>query len=209
MTAARDKLTAQRSWFAACKKAGLDDDARRAFQEKTCGQSSAKAMRTADFNACTLALAGPRQARDTRTKATSPHAAKARALWISLYHLGQIDDPRESALAAFCKRQAGVDDLRWLAPAQADKVIDALKGMATRAGVDWKAFKDTRRCVLAAQWAILTRLGAAPALDMARHLYAVTGAPGFFAATSIQLDQLIKDSGQRIRGTKKSDRGQS
>jgi phage gp16-like protein len=39
--------------------------------------------------------------------ADHPFAAKARALWISLYHLGAIDNPSEQALEAFARRQLG------------------------------------------------------------------------------------------------------
>ncbi|MCA1909216.1 MAG: regulatory protein GemA [Magnetospirillum sp.] len=207
MKAHPDKLMAQRGWFAACKKAGLDEDARRDFQKVTCGKASAREMTVADFIACSKKLArqgDQAHQPDTRPKAATPHAKKARALWISLHHLGVVTDPRESALAAFVKRQHGVDDLRWLKPDKGNVVIDALKAMATRAGVDWKAYKDTRRCVLSAQWTILTQAGAAPAPDLASHLYTTAGAPGFFAATSRQLDQLIKELGGRVRAVKQS-----
>jgi hypothetical protein len=205
MTTAIDIQRARRSWFGACKKAGLDDDMRRAVQMRVCGKDSASGMTIANFNACILDVAKKDEKAtkpDSRRKSETPHARKARALWISAYHLGMVDDPREKALAAFVKRQGKVDDLRFLPPAQGTVVIDALMDMTRRAGVDWKAFKDPRRCVLSAQWSLLSRAGAAPAPDVANHLYAVTGVPAFFQATERHLDALIKDLGERVRALK-------
>ncbi|MCA1907901.1 MAG: regulatory protein GemA [Magnetospirillum sp.] len=202
MKTALDIQRARRSWFGACKKAGLDDDMRRAVQMRVCGKTSAAEMTIAEFNACVLSMGGEKTTKDTRRKSETPHARKARALWISAYHLGMVDDPREKALAAFVKRQGKVDDLRFLPPAQGTVVIDALMDMTRRAGVDWKAFKDPRRCVLSAQWALLSRAGAAPAPDLASHLYAVAGVPAFFQATERHLDALIKDLGKRVRALK-------
>lgn len=196
-----DLLAAQRGWFAACKQAGLDDDARRMVQMRVCAKVSASAMTISDFNACRFDLAGGAARHpDTRPKADSAHARKARALWISLYNLGVVADPRERALAAFVKRQHGVDDLRFLAAGKATVVIDGLKAMATRAGIDWSASKDPRRCVLAAQWAALVGAGAAPDRDLASHLYTVT-AVALPAASPDQLNKLIKDLGRLIRET--------
>lgn len=73
--------------------------------------------------------AGPR-------RADHPVARKARALWISLYHLCAIDDPSERALEAFAARQLGVEKLQWANQAQGYKLIEALKAIGERAG--WK-----------------------------------------------------------------------
>lgn len=66
--------------------------------------------------------------------ARHPMAQKARALWISLYHLGVVHNASEHALEAFAKRQLGCERLVWARQSDAYKLIEALKSMAVRAG---------------------------------------------------------------------------
>jgi phage gp16-like protein len=66
--------------------------------------------------------------------AQHPMARKARALWISLYHLGEVRSPKEGALEAFAKRQLGCEKLVWARQSDGYKLIEALKAMATKAG---------------------------------------------------------------------------
>lgn len=66
--------------------------------------------------------------------ADHPSAKKARALWLSLWNLGEIRDSSESALEAFARRQLGVERLQWADQALTYKLIEALKAMAERAG---------------------------------------------------------------------------
>lgn len=75
----------------------------------------------------------PRKAKSGHV-AQHPMARKARALWISLYHLGVIDNSSEKALEAFAKRQLGCENLAWAKQSQGGKLIEALKNMATRNG---------------------------------------------------------------------------
>jgi hypothetical protein len=63
--------------------------------------------------------------------ADHPFAAKARALWISLYHLGAIDNPSEQGLEAFARRQLQCMKMQWANQAQAYKLIEALKAIAS------------------------------------------------------------------------------
>lgn len=63
-------------------------------------------------------------------------ARKARALWISLYHLGVVRSPSEASLEAFAKRQLGCERLVWAQQSHAYRLIEALKDMAERNG--WK-----------------------------------------------------------------------
>lgn len=63
-------------------------------------------------------------------------ARKARALWISLGHLGAIENPSEKALEAFAKRQLGCDTLQWADQTMMFRLIEALKAMALREGWD-------------------------------------------------------------------------
>lgn len=66
--------------------------------------------------------------------AQHPVARKARALWISLYHLGAVDSPSEKALESFAKRQLKCERLVWANQSQGYKLIEALKAMALRHG---------------------------------------------------------------------------
>lgn len=66
--------------------------------------------------------------------ADHPVARKARALWISLHQLGAIENPSESALEAFARRQLKCDRLQWANQRLADALIEALKAMAERNG---------------------------------------------------------------------------
>lgn len=66
--------------------------------------------------------------------ATHPMARKARAMWISLYHLGAVHNPSEQALEAFARRQLGCDRLAFAKQSDAFRLVEALKAMAERNG---------------------------------------------------------------------------
>ena len=70
--------------------------------------------------------------------ADHPTARKARALWISLYQLGAIENASERALETFVKRQMGIDRLAWANQGQMDKVIEGLIAIGRRHGWDAK-----------------------------------------------------------------------
>lgn len=82
--------------------------------------------------------AKPRSAGGGAKPADHPFAAKARALWISLYHLGAIDNSSEQALEAFARRQLGCTKMQWANQAQGYKLVEALKAIAKRNGWDQK-----------------------------------------------------------------------
>lgn len=150
-----------------------------------------------------------------RALANAPEAKKARALWLSLYHLGVVRNPSESALAAFGKRQTGKEALQWI-KGDWHLVIEALKKMGERdAGVCWDGYRvrygleavtEYRpRCrVLEAQWRILGRLGVVVQDPHALAAYASTfvGRPsgiGLPNLTNDQADKLIEHFGGRLR----------
>jgi phage gp16-like protein len=66
--------------------------------------------------------------------AQHPVARKARALWISLYHLNAVRSPDEKALESFAKRQLGCERLVWANQSHGYRLIEALKAMAERHG---------------------------------------------------------------------------
>lgn len=79
-------------------------------------------------------------AKNKPSGAQHPVARKARALWISLYHLNVVQNPSEAALEAFAKKQLGCEKLVWARQSHGYKLIEALKAMAKRAG--WKQMDD-------------------------------------------------------------------
>lgn len=81
-----------------------------------------------------------RSPRTGQQRADHPMARKARALWLSLYHLGAIRNPDEKALEAFACRQLKVERLQWSNQSHGYKLIEALKDMADRAG--WPEAKE-------------------------------------------------------------------
>lgn len=66
--------------------------------------------------------------------AQHPMARKARALWISLYHLGVVHNSAEPALEAFAARQLKCERLVWAKQGNGARLIEALKDMAVRHG---------------------------------------------------------------------------
>jgi hypothetical protein len=117
----------------------LDDDYRQMLLDVTSRASSAHCT-VAELRAMVEAMKkkgfAPKKA--AKPAADHPFAAKARALWISLYHLGAIDNPSEVALEAFACRQLQCVKMQWASQAQAYKLIEALKAIAQRNGWDQK-----------------------------------------------------------------------
>ena len=140
-----------RAVLAACRRLGIDQDARRELQRDVTGQLSMASMDEAELGRLLDHLN-----RDWRgTNPARPHVAKIKALWWSLYWIGAIDEPADHALSAFVKRQTGIAALRFLDHRNAFSVIEALKGWLAREGVAWPAEGEDRgtaerRAVLAA-----------------------------------------------------------
>ncbi|MEQ8747331.1 regulatory protein GemA [Pyruvatibacter sp.] len=125
------------------RELGLDDDTYRDLVERVTGKRSAA---DCDVNQLTLVV-DEMKARGFHVKQMGQHKgqrkgpaqlAKMRALWITAWCLRIVRDRRDSALLAFTVRQTGrpVGALHWVTPDDANKVIEALKDMCTRAGFD-------------------------------------------------------------------------
>lgn len=127
------------------RELALDDDSYRDLVERVTGKRSCKTLGMAQLEAVKDEFvrlgagkrrkAPPRRA-GARRMVTGGQASKIRALWLSLYHLGEVDDPAESALAAFVMRTTGIEALDWLGPDDADKAIRALRGWCKRVGFE-------------------------------------------------------------------------
>lgn len=163
------------------KELALDDETYRALIGRLfSGKTSAADLSDPQLDALLeefkrLGFKAPKKApkrAGKRPMADSAEAMKLRALWLSLYHLGAVRDPREEALAAYVKRTTRVAALQWLRDADGMKAIEGLKKMAERAGVDWSreglgawepylsSHAHEPFAVVAAQWRRLVELGA-------------------------------------------------
>lgn len=122
-----------RSIMAACRRHGIDNDARYDIQRQIIGKPSLKDMSLAELTRLrdhfNRGWKGPRQ--------TRPHVGKIRALWWSLYWIGAIDRVDDEALNAFIKRQTHVQHINFLDHRHAPAVIEALKSWLEREGVMW------------------------------------------------------------------------
>lgn len=67
-----------------------------------------------------------------RPAADDAQSRKILALWLALHARGVVHNASNEALAAYVKRQTGVEALQWLTPAQATRVIEALKKWQAR-----------------------------------------------------------------------------
>lgn len=127
----------------------LDDDTYRASLIHITGKNSTKAMTIPELNKVLDDFktkgfkVAPQQAGKLK-KADDDQAKLIRHLWLSLHDLGEVRDPRESALANYVKRQTGISALQWLTMQQASTVIESLKKWEMR------ILKPRAKAVLAA-----------------------------------------------------------
>lgn len=200
----------------------MDDADYRAVLDRMTGKNSAKHMSLAEleralgefrrlgFSSKARPDATPRR-RAASAPAAHPSARKARALWISLYHLGVVRDPREKALEAFARRQLKCDRMAWARQSDCFRLIEALKAMAERhgwaqRGIDGQALSVEQLqeglCI-----AILARLkaGGAVVQSMALHTaIAVLGGydvgrdmlgPAIWPRIAAAMGQQLRDAG--------------
>jgi phage gp16-like protein len=129
------------------KELGLLDDDYRAMLIRVTGKPSSAQCSPAELRALLDEMkakgfkAKPATGRRGGAAAAADHpvARKARALWVSLHHLGAIANPSEQALEAFARRQLKVAKLQWADQAQGYKLIEALKAIGERNGWSFKS----------------------------------------------------------------------
>ena len=166
-------------------KQGFDEGSRRALYQAVTGKRTLKDMNMPEIGAVLDRLharigGSPIRAtgRQPQASATQPYQRKVRAMWLSLYHLGAVQSNDEKALGQWLKRTVHVDFVSWLDADTANKAIEGLKIMLTRAGVVGQV---NRISVLRAQCAKL-------------------GIDGPALPTSPQArDKLIREYGMKIR----------
>lgn len=129
--------------------------------------------------------------------ADHPAAKKARALWLSLWNLGEIRDPSEAALEVFARRQLKVERLQWADQGLTYKLIEALKAMAERAGWSQQLSVPPSQAVLVLKVRLLAaqevRLTSRPADDC------LVDAAAWALVSEAELDRRIADRGRTIR----------
>jgi phage gp16-like protein len=135
---------------AASRRLGLEDDDRKAIQLEVTGKASMSDMNGAEIGAVLDRLNRDRPGgfTDRAHFSNRPHVGKIRALWWTLYWIGEVDEPNDAALDSFVKRQTGLASLRFLDHSRSSSVIEALKAMAARKGVAWPS-QDRLKLLLA------------------------------------------------------------
>lgn len=147
MTAA-DINAARRRWFAACREAGLDEDARKAIQARVAGKTSSSSMSVGEFNACltdlkTRGLWKPgkskRKGQTYRRESDKAHVRKVFAIWSDMCRQNIPVIANRTGLVSFVQRMTkteerpgGLSDPEWLSPKEANQVIEALKAWRAR-----------------------------------------------------------------------------
>lgn len=123
------------------KQLGLDDDTYRAILARHGeGKTSSRDLTIAQMDAVLREFTGkgwspkpPKSKGAAKRKlATGPEVEKIRALWLWMHQLGIVRDPSESALAAYARRMAGIDDLHWADGGRCYRLIETLKKWAQR-----------------------------------------------------------------------------
>jgi phage gp16-like protein len=122
------------------KEIGLLEDDYRAVLLRETGASSAKDCTDRQLvellNVFKSKGWQPKPKKAQNRSADHPAARKARALWISLGHLGVFANPSEAALESFAKRQLKCERLQWADQSQMFKLVEALKAIGEREGWD-------------------------------------------------------------------------
>lgn len=195
------------------KRAGLDEEARRAVIQRETGKRSSRDLSEPEAGRVIDALkvfqggveppskaaSGAPRARGAR-KLSGPYAGVAQALWISAWNLGITHDRTDVALLAFVKRQTGIETLAWVRDAKdGGRVVEALKAWIVReAGVSWPVSGEAvarKRAVVSAQLRILGPAGA-PYDFLPRPQAELDRRP------DDTLDALAQELGRRIRKLK-------
>ena len=113
----------------------LSEDQYRDAIERAAGKRSCRDLGTVGLGAVLVELG---KLRPAGALPDLPGASKLRALWIAGWHLGVVQDRRDSALSAFVRRECGVDAAGWAKSRDLGTAIDRLKAWIRReAGVVW------------------------------------------------------------------------
>lgn len=208
------------------KQLAIEEDSYRALLQRVTGKDSAADLSLGQLEKVLTEFARLGFTSTPRSKAGSKgglpseaQAKKIRALWLNLYHLGELESGAEEALIAYCNRMSGVARIEWMHSEQFDNVIRGLRGWLQRVG--WEnptadyvdALTRARLCAgldadpkTAVNWA-----GIAAKAATVRAQYKVLGRvlDGFQPEMlqPYQLDMLIEANGEACRAAKASQKG--
>lgn len=201
---ARNRLIAR--IHIAKKDLGLDDDTYRDVLMRVSGKKSSSQMSfsqmeavIAEFKRMGWKPTPPKRA-NTQNMAQNPHATKIRALWLTLWQLGAVNDPSETAIEKFVIRMSNARKLHWITVRQADVVINALYGWLQREGMKLPASRtdiEWRSSVIEAQAVSKLKMPEdelSCIRDVCRKCWSNPYHP------CAPLDKIITDLGKRIRG---------
>jgi phage gp16-like protein len=119
------------------KQLNMEDDAYRALLQRLTGKRSAAALTVTEQCKVLAAMVQlgwkPSKPRKAQGKSyTQPHSRKLIMLWKDLYQSGHITNKTNAALESWCKSETGKASPDWLSPAEAKRLIEALKSWAKR-----------------------------------------------------------------------------
>lgn len=120
------------------RELGMDDDTYRMILRNIGNSDSAAKLPVSKLETVLehMKKAGfkvrPKNGGSRRAMAMDAESRKVRALWLFLHEIGVVQNPSESALAAYVKRMTGVDALQWTNGKQIETVIEGLKKWAMR-----------------------------------------------------------------------------
>lgn len=202
-----------RAVHAACRSNGMDDDDRKALQADLFGKPSLSDMTMGEIARLLDHLNRSRKA----PAGHRAHLGKVRALWWSLYWLGEVHQTDDRTIGTFIKRQTGVGAMRWLDHRSAPSVIEALKSWLERVGVNWPSAADTatvqqrnphftanhheRIAVIHAQRAMMDEVDYSSGRRTSAYISNLgrMGTIGLFDLEIVELDGLIRHLGETIR----------
>ena len=212
MTAARARSNRSRLIrlvHTGCRVLGIDDHERQAIQLAATGRESLTEMRIEEIDKVLaelrrrgfVPLGGQRTGTGSEWSdhlPPVPAVSKLRAMWLSLWHLGCIDDVSDDALLVFVRRQTNLSSGAWADGAAISSCIEALKSWLARpvseggGGVRWNIDGRSTNPRLAVYHAALVLLGfddlmQIQLLDIARR------------CTDAQIDHFIHTAGSAIR----------
>lgn len=201
---------------AAAKRVGISDEDRKAMQLELTQKASLADMTPHEIGKVLDRLNRDQTQRGLGGSTTRPHVGKVRALWWTLYWLGEVNEPNDKAIDAFVRRQTGIASLRFLDHRNAPSVIEAMKQMAARSGVRWPSGEDDRiaacnpgctvahlerHAVLQCLWAKLRNLGQVSGISYVEWIRVAIGSRSLnhLVWTARELDEGIRILGKKLR----------
>ena len=190
------------------KENRMDDSTYRNFLERLTNKRSAKDLSDKQLVFVINKLSGGHKDHKASkvsgaVRANADVMRKIKALWISAYWLGVVDNNNDAAINAFIVRTAKISHGSWLTPQRGYVVIEALKAMLERAGVNWKNGRShAQEQVIEAQWRKLHEAG------VVQHLFALDSYAAFILKireteirhlSTDEMDKLIIGLGRKLR----------